>query len=82
MGERVGIVTAAQTRYKSGRPDVRESELVYEVVEKVLQETGLKFTEDGTGIDAAVTCSHDHWDGVTISNWPIADVTGGHLRSE
>jgi len=82
MSERIGIVAVAQTKYQKSRPDVRESELVYEVVEKLLTETGLRFTDDGTGIDAAVTCSHDHWDGVTISSWPIADVTGGHLRPE
>ncbi|MFC2017496.1 thiolase family protein [Chloroflexota bacterium] len=82
MAEKVGIVAVAQTKYEESKPGLRETELVYEVVEKVLQETGLTYAEDGTGIDAAVTCCHDHWDGVTISNWPLADVVGGHGRPE
>ena len=82
MTEKVGIVGVAQTKYEESKPGLRETELVYEVVEKVLQETGLTYAEDGTGIDAAVTCCHDHWDGVTISSWPLADVVGGHNRPE
>ncbi len=80
--EKVGIISCAQTKYSEKRDDVRENELVYEAVSKVLEESGLEFRDDGKGIDAAVTCSHDHFDGVTISNWPIAEVTGGHLRPE
>jgi hypothetical protein len=30
--------------------------------EKTLQETGLTYADDGTGIDSSVTCSQDMWD--------------------
>jgi hypothetical protein len=30
--------------------------------EKVLQETGLTYADDGTSIDSSVTCSQDMWD--------------------
>jgi acetyl-CoA C-acetyltransferase len=33
-------------------------------------------------VDNAISCSHDIWDGQTISNIGITDVIGGHLRSE
>lgn len=82
MAERVAIVAVAQTKYHPNRADVNEGELVYEAVEKVLQETGLKFVEDGTGIDSTVTCSQDHWDGRTISNLNAAPFVGAHLRTE
>ncbi len=82
MAERVAVVSVAQTKYHQNRGDVREAELAYEAIEQVLQETGLKFVEDGTGIDATVSCSHDHWDGQTISDIKIGDVAGAHLRPE
>lgn len=82
MTKRVGIVAAAQTKYEASKNYLSISEMAYEVVEKVLQETGLKFTEDGTGIDATVSCSQDHWDGRTISGANVLDVDGGHHRPE
>lgn len=80
MAEKVGIVALAQTKYRESRPDVREAELVHEVVSQVLEQTGLSFA-DGE-IDAAVTCSQDLWDGRGISDIPIGDVVGAHLRPE
>lgn len=82
MGKRVGIIAVAQTRYEAYKPLPHLQELAYEPVKKVLQESGLKFTEDGTGIDATVSCSSDHWDGWTISSKNVVDVAGGHLRTE
>lgn len=82
MAERVGIVAAAQTKYHPKRADVREGELAYEAVEQVLKESGLKFVDDGTGIDAAVSCSMDYWDGRTISSLNVASFIGTHFRCE
>jgi acetyl-CoA C-acetyltransferase len=82
MAERVAIVAAAQTKYHPNRADVNEGELAYEAIEKVLQETGLTFAHDGTGIDSSVTCSQDHWDGKTMSNMNVMSYVGAHLRPE
>jgi acetyl-CoA C-acetyltransferase len=82
MTERVGIVAVAQTKYSANRADASEGELVYEAVKQVLQETGLKFAQDGTGIDATITCSQDHWDGRTISNCNVMSYIGAHHSDE
>lgn len=71
MGQKVAIVAAAQTKYGASKLNQSNNELIYEVVEKVLQETGLKFEDqvtDGFGIDKVVDCSEDFWQGRTISN--------------
>ncbi len=79
MADRVGIVAVAQTRFSPKRADANVAEIAYEVIEKVLDETGLKMQG---GIDNSISCSHDIWDGQTISNIGITDVIGGHLRNE
>ena len=81
MARRVGIVGVAQTRYEK-KPGLHLEDVAFEPVERVLEETGLKFAEDGTGIDATITCSQDHWDGWTISSKNALDGAGGHLRPE
>jgi len=81
VARRVGIVGVAQTKYEK-KPAMHLQDLSFEPVDKVLQETGLKFTEDGTGIDATISCSQDHWDGWTISSKNVVDGAGGHLRPE
>lgn len=82
MAERVGIVAVAQTKYHPNRADANEGELVYESVRQVLQETGLTFAQDGTGIDATITCSQDFWDGRTISSCNVMSYVGGHHSDE
>jgi len=82
MNERVAIVAWAQTAYEACKPHQRVQEMVYEVVKKVREQTGLKFSEDGTGIDNAITASDDIWDARTISDTPVGDVVGAHHRSE
>jgi acetyl-CoA C-acetyltransferase len=82
MGRKVGIVAVAQTKYEESKPALHLQDVAYEAVKKVLAKSGLKFTEDGTGIDATISCSQDHWDGWTISSKNITDVAGGHLRPE
>jgi len=79
MSDRVAIVGLAQTKFEEQKPAQGFSELAYEVVEKVLAQTGLTIEED---IDSTVTASQDFWDGRTISDIPIGDVAGGHLRPE
>ncbi|MFZ5917994.1 MAG: thiolase C-terminal domain-containing protein [Chloroflexota bacterium] len=79
MADRVAIVGVAQTRFSPRRADASYAELAYEVIERVLAETGLEIERD---IDNTISCSHDIWDGQTISNIGITDVIGGHLRTE
>jgi len=79
MSERVAIVGVAQATFRPKRADVNYSEMAYEVISQVLGETGLTIERD---VDNAVSCSHDIWDGQTISNIGITDVIGGHLRNE
>ena len=73
MAERIAIVAVAQTKYEESKPALNVGELIWEVVEGVLQETGLKF-EDQAGdgdelfIDKIVACSEDYWQGRTISD--------------
>lgn len=81
MGRKVAIVDVSQTKYGI-RKDLHIPELAFEPVEDILNRTGLKFTEDGTGIDSTVSCSDDFWDGRTISAAFVTDVAGGHLRHE
>jgi acetyl-CoA C-acetyltransferase len=82
MADRVAIVAAAQTKYHPDRVDVSSGELAYETVEKVLQETGLTFTDDGTGIDSTITCTQAAWEGAFIPNIVTAPYVGAHLRPE
>jgi len=79
MSERVAIVGVAQTKFSPKRADVNVAELSYEVIERVLADTGLQIEKD---ISNSISCSHDIWDGQTISNIGITDVIGGHLRNE
>jgi acetyl-CoA C-acetyltransferase len=81
MAERVGIVAVAQTKYEASKPDLRMAELVYGPVKEILDKTGLKWTEDGTGIDFSICATDDFWDAMTISDTPIGDVIGSHQRS-
>ena len=82
MAERVGIVAVGQTRYHPNRADANEGELAHEAIRLVLQETGLTFATDGSGIDAAVTCSQDFWDGRTISQLNVMSFVGAHHSDE
>lgn len=82
MAERVGIVAVGQTKYHANRADVNEGELAHEAIRQVLQETGLTFAQDGSGIDAAITCSQDFWDGRTISQLNVMSFVGAHHSDE
>ena len=79
MSDRVAIVGVAQTIFSPKRADASYGELAFEAIEQVLQQTGLEIERD---IDNSISCSHDIWDGQTISDIGITDVIGGHLRNE
>lgn len=76
MAEKVAIVAAAQTKYEPSKPQLNNGELVFDVVEKVTLETGLKFedqAEEGEDllINSIVSCSEDYWAGRTISDMSV-----------
>ncbi len=82
MKPMVGIVATAQTKYEPSKLDLHLTELALEVVDKLLEETEVGFSDNGDGISGIVTCAQDHWDGRTICSMALPDVTGGHLRDE
>ena len=79
MSDRVAIVGVAQTKFAPKRADANYAELAYEVISKVLGDTKLDLGKD---VDNKISCSHDIWDGQTISDIGITDVIGGHLGNE
>lgn len=57
MAKRVAIVAAAQTKYEESKQNLSYDELVWEVVEKVTQDTGLTWADritNGFDIDSVV----------------------------
>ncbi len=73
MKRKVGIVAAAQTRFKASLHDASIGEMIWGMVEKITKETGLKFETQTEGkdsfcIDKIVSCSEDYWQGRTISD--------------
>lgn len=79
MADKVAVVAVAQTRFAPKRAEVNYAEMAYEVISRVLNDTGLDLGKD---IDNKISCSHDIWDGQTISDIGITDVIGGHLGNE
>ncbi len=80
MVKKVGIVAVAQTKYSGCRRDVDLYELTLEVVKPLLEETGLKWTEDGSGIDHSIIVSDDFWDTRTISDAAYGAALGFYDR--
>jgi len=72
---KVGIVAAAQSRYGE-RPEWRPHEMTYLVVEEALKKVGLPFRE---GYEDIVTCSSDHWEGMTLTDIRHGEMAGAHL---
>jgi acetyl-CoA C-acetyltransferase len=81
MANGVGICAVAQTTYERDKWDVRFQGMVLEVLESLLEQTGLDFNED-TGISHIISVSDDVFDARTISDNGMTDVLGAHFRSE
>jgi len=79
--ERVAICAVAQTKYESDKWYQRMQGMAWEVVKKVVSETGLDFSDNG-GIEAAITVSDDVFDARTISDSAMTDVVGAHFKGE
>ena len=67
MPRRVAICAVAQTKYERDKSYQRMQGMAWEVVNKVVSDTGLDFSDNG-GIEAAITVSDDLFDARTISD--------------
>ncbi|GAB4295608.1 MAG: thiolase domain-containing protein [Myxococcota bacterium] len=81
MAERVGICAAAQTTYERNKWRLRFQGMALEVLESLLEQTGLDFSEKG-GINTSISVSDDVFDARTISDNAMTDVLGAHFRCE
>ncbi|MEW6261578.1 MAG: thiolase family protein [Thermodesulfobacteriota bacterium] len=81
MGSRVGVCAVAQTTYERDKWSTRFQGLALEVLEELLNRTGLDFNEE-TGINTIVSVSDDVFDARTISDNAMTDVLGAHFRCE
>jgi len=85
MAQRVGIVGVTQTNYESAKDNVDNSELAFEVVESLLQDTGVKYvdqTDNGFGIDRILNTTEDLWVGQTGATIWMHKHLGGWLLSQ
>lgn len=76
--EPVAVVGWAQTAHEQSKPGQNYAELVYEVVQSLMQRLSISYSD----IDTVVSASSDFSDGRTISNMAIQDVVGAPLKSE
>lgn len=81
MAQKVGICAVAQTPYQRENRHQRFQGMALDVLESLLQQTGLDFSEDG-GIDTSISVSDDVFDARTISDNAMTDVLGAHYRCE
>jgi acetyl-CoA C-acetyltransferase len=81
MARRVGICAVAQTTWQRDKWQERFQGMALEVLESLLQQTGMDFAEDG-GIGMTISVSDDIFDARTISDNGMTDVLGAHLRCE
>jgi len=81
MGNRVGICAVAQTTYERDKWHQRFQNMALDVLEQLLEQTGLDFAED-TGINTTISVSDDVFDARTISDNGMTDVHGAHFRCE
>ena len=81
MARRVGICAVAQTTYEQDKWYERFQGMALEVLESLLEQTGLDYNED-TGINTIISVSDDIFDARTISDNGMTDVLGAHFRCE
>lgn len=81
MARRVGICAVAQTKYKRDYWEERFQGMGLIVLESLLEQTGLDFSEE-RGIDMTISVSDDIFDARTISDNGMTDILGGHFRCE
>ncbi len=70
--KKVAIVGVGQTKQEASKPHQSFAEMLYEAVKAALNDANMWFDDIGN----VVSASSDFWDGRTISNMAIQDVTG------
>jgi len=78
VNEPVAVVAAVQTTYEPDKRSQSYPELVYEVVQRVLDEAGATLHD----FQQVITASQDFYDGRTISDRTIAEACGSYLKAE
>jgi len=84
MSQRVAIVAVAQTKFEASKSALWQGDLAYEVIEDVLQQTGLTYqdrTSNELAIDRILTSAEDHFVGRTCSSFWIHHYLGGFRMS-
>jgi acetyl-CoA C-acetyltransferase len=81
MAKRVAICAVAQLKCESNMWQKRFQEMCFDVVEKIVEQTGVDWNED-TGIRNIITNSDDIFDARTISDNAITDAVGAQYRGE
>ena len=81
MTKKVAICAVAQTPYERENWHQRFQGMALDVLESLLEQTGLDFSEDG-GINTSINVSDDVFDARTISDNAMTDVLGAHYRCE
>jgi acetyl-CoA C-acetyltransferase len=85
LTERVAIVGVSQEKFESSKSDIDHGELAFEVIDKLLQKTGVKYktqTGEGLGIDRILTTIEDLWAGQTDPHIWWHKYMGGFLTSQ
>ncbi len=84
MARRVGICAVEQTIYEPDKWWARFQTMGVEIVEALLNRTGLKYSKhtDGKSIGMAISVSDDVFDARTISNTCMGDMLGSHMGCE
>jgi acetyl-CoA C-acetyltransferase len=85
MSQRVAIVAVAQTKFEANKSSLWQGDLAYEVIESVLQQTGLTYQDragNGLAIDRILTSAEDHFVGRTCSSFWIHHYLGGFQMSQ
>ncbi len=78
MDSRVGVIGVSQTKFEGDKSDQAITEMVFEIVQKALNDAGVGRDD----LDSIVTSSVDLWDGRTASNQMLADVVGSIMKPE
>ena len=82
MAKRVGIVAVAQTPFKERISDKHTGELMYDVTRDVMNQTGLEFKDDGTGIDMTTAAGYDLFSGPAGAYMFLGYVVGAYNRQD
>lgn len=76
MAQRVAIVGTGQTDHRSHRPDVNGKEMIYEAVNRALEDCELTIKD----IDAIVIGNMDHFESINyVDTWSV-EGTGGVMK--